>query len=91
MTDNDKLRRLPSIDRLLAGLDDVVEQWGHKAVTAALREVIQDRRQQITAGNSPETDEISIGQAAQQILHNHAAPQLRRVFNLTGTVLHTNL
>ena len=91
MTDNDKLRRLPSIDRLLAGLDDAVEQWGHKAVTAALREVIQDRRKQITAGNSPETDEISIGQAAQQILHNHAAPQLRRVFNLTGTVLHTNL
>jgi len=88
---NDKLRTLPSIDALLLGFDDAVEQYGHQAVTAALREVIQDRREQITAGNSPGTDEDSIKQAARQLLQNRAAPQLRRVFNLTGTVLHTNL
>ena len=82
---------LPSIDRLLLGFDDAVEQYGHQAATAALREVIQDRRQQIIAGNSPRADEVSIKKAARQLLENHAVSQLRRVFNLTGTVLHTNL
>lgn len=86
-----RLRMLPSIDRVLLGFDEAVEQYGHQAVTAALREVIQDCRRQIIAGNSPSLDEVSIKQAAQQLLQNYSAPQLRRVFNLTGTVLHTNL
>ncbi len=85
------LRMLPSIDRVLLGFNEAVEQYGHQAVTAALREVIEDCRIQITAGNSPSTDEVSIKRAARQILQKRSAPQLRRVFNLTGTVLHTNL
>jgi len=82
---------LPSVDRLLLGFDDALDAYGHHAVTAALREVIQDRREQIAAGHSPGTDEDSIKQAVRQVLQNHATPQPRRVFNLTGTVLHTNL
>ncbi len=81
-----KLRALPSIDRLLLGFGDAVEQFGHREVTGALREVIQERRKQISAGHSPGTDEISITEDARQILLNRASPGLRRVFNLTGGV-----
>jgi L-seryl-tRNA(Ser) seleniumtransferase len=82
---------LPSIDRLLLGFDDAVETYGHLAVTEALREVIQDRRKRIISDQSASTDENSIRQAAGRILRLRAAPQLQRVFNLTGTVLHSNL
>jgi L-seryl-tRNA(Ser) seleniumtransferase len=88
---NETFRELPSVDRLLLGFGDAVEQFGHQEVTGALREVIQQRREQISAGHSPGTDETSITEDARQILLNRAAPGLRRVFNLTGTVLHTNL
>jgi len=88
---NDKLRMLPSIDGLLLGFVDAVETYGHKAVTEALREVIQDRRKRIISGQSASTDENSIRQAAGRVLQLRAVPQLRRVFNLTGTVLHSNL
>lgn len=86
-----KLRALPSVDRLLGGFGDAVEQYGHRAATAALREIIDDRRGQITAGDSPDTDEASILEAAVEKLQHRATPQLRNVFNLTGTILHTNL
>lgn len=86
-----KLRALPSIDRLLLGCGDAIEQYGHQEVTAALREVIQERREKIAAGHSADTDEPSITAAARQILLKRSSPGLRKVFNLTGTVLHTNL
>ena len=87
----DKLRALPSIDRLLAGFDDAIRSYGHDVVTDALRAVIDDRRQRILAGQSPSTDEDSVREAARRILAASDAARLRRVFNLTGTVLHTNL
>jgi L-seryl-tRNA(Ser) seleniumtransferase len=87
----DKLRALPSIDRLLTGFDDAVTSYGHDAVTDALRAVIDDRRQRIIAGQSPSTDEDSVREAARRILAAGESARLRHVFNLTGTVLHTNL
>ena len=87
----DKLRALPSIDRLLAGFDGAVGTYGHEKVADALRAVIEDRRERILAGQSPSTDEDSIREAAGRILATSDAARLRRVFNLTGTVLHTNL
>ena len=64
----DKLRALPSIDRLLAGFDDVVDAYGHEVVTNALRTVIDDRRARILAGQSPSTEEDSVRAAARRII-----------------------
>ncbi|MGI9205212.1 MAG: L-seryl-tRNA(Sec) selenium transferase [Woeseiaceae bacterium] len=91
LPDKDKLRALPSIDRLLLGFGSTVEKYGHMATTVALREVIQNRRERIIAGHPSSTDEDSIRQAAERILETRAPPETRPVFNLTGTVLHTNL
>ena len=87
----DKLRMLPSVDRLLLGFDQAIEQYGHKATTAALREALQDIRARIVSGAPSSTDEAAIRQDALRMLQIEATPGLRRVFNLTGTVLHTNL
>lgn len=82
---------LPSIDGLLLGFDDAIETYGRPAVTRALREVTQDRRNRIASGQSASTGEDSIRQAALRILQIRTVAPLQRVFNLTGTVLHTNL
>jgi L-seryl-tRNA(Ser) seleniumtransferase len=87
----DKLRALPSVDRLLSGCDDEIAVFGHPSVTDALRAVIDDRRERIVAGQSPSSDADSIREAARRILLAGDSARLRRVFNLTGTVLHTNL
>ncbi len=60
-------------------------------MTAALREVTDEARAQIIAGQSPSIDHDSITQAAKQLLDDRSSPSHRRVFNLSGTVLHTNL
>ncbi|MCH8059189.1 MAG: L-seryl-tRNA(Sec) selenium transferase [Proteobacteria bacterium] len=82
---------MPSVDRLLLGFDEAIEQFGRKATTSALREALGDRRKRIVSGEPSSTDEIAIRQTALKMLRDGAAPGLRRVFNLTGTVLHTNL
>jgi L-seryl-tRNA(Ser) seleniumtransferase len=88
---NDQLRMLPSVDRLLLGFDEAIEEYGHQATTAALRKTLQDCRDCIASGEPTSTDESEIRSNAMKFLREEAAPGLRRVFNLTGTVLHTNL
>ena len=87
----DKLRALPSVDKLLQECGDAVQQYGHQAVTTALRAVLDDRRKAIVSGETPSIDAGSVKLAAQQALENQETPPLQRVFNLTGTILHTNL
>jgi L-seryl-tRNA(Ser) seleniumtransferase len=56
-------------------------------VTRSIREVLQELRKATHSGLS--TDQILVRVAER--LQNEAQPSLRPVFNLTGTVLHTNL
>ncbi|MGE3693253.1 MAG: L-seryl-tRNA(Sec) selenium transferase, partial [Novosphingobium sp.] len=81
-------QRLPSVDRVLR--DDrvapLVVQFGHVASADAVRAVLAHFR---AAGIVPEMAEIAGRISAH--LAARAAPALRKVFNLTGTVLHTNL
>ncbi len=89
------LTRLPSVDRVLNfdGVKELVEQFGHSQVTASVRQVLADLRSSLPAGSTTGgglTDR-AIGEAVGERLAARARPRLRRVFNLTGTVLHTNL
>ncbi|MDE2301597.1 MAG: L-seryl-tRNA(Sec) selenium transferase [Sphingomonadales bacterium] len=79
--------RPPSIDSLLraeAG-QALVAVHGHAATVAALRAAVAVRR---ARGASDATSLLADAAAR---LDARAAPMLKRVFNLTGTVLHTNL
>jgi L-seryl-tRNA(Ser) seleniumtransferase len=83
---------LPSVDRLLrepAG-SALRAQYGHAPLVEALRAELARRRAQPSAqdgAGSPQAILASAGAALERAMQ----PSLRRVFNLTGTVLHTNL
>src|SRR5215510_13124590 len=85
--------RLPSVDRVLrtdAGVAATV-RFGHKATVAAVRRTLSTLRNEVPSDQAPRTDPAAIAAEAGRLLQREDAPRLRRIFNLTGTVLHTNL
>ena len=88
------LSALPSVDRLLrhehaAGL---IAEFGRPAVTLAIRAVLGHVRAHSPDGEEAALpDELRLLEITARQLHADAQPSLRRVLNLTGTVLHTNL
>ncbi|MDB5655333.1 MAG: L-seryl-tRNA(Sec) selenium transferase [Tardiphaga sp.] len=83
------LRRLPSVDEVLrtAAAVEAVARFGRQAVVGAVRRVLSDIRTREAVAGEP--DDV-IAEVVRQ-LEQRAKPNLRSVFNLTGTVLHTNL
>jgi L-seryl-tRNA(Ser) seleniumtransferase len=87
-----QLSKLPSVSRLLSEIEvsALVDIHGHHVITQIVRETLAEARSAAQAGMpSPDDDKLirKITQDAQAL----ALPRLRPVFNLTGTVLHTNL
>ncbi|MFG1426039.1 L-seryl-tRNA(Sec) selenium transferase [Roseixanthobacter glucoisosaccharinicivorans] len=86
------LRALPSVDQVLkqdAGRA-ALDQHGRAATTEAVRAALDAARAATRAGTPPAAADAIAG-AALRALEARAQPSLRPVFNLTGTVLHTNL
>jgi len=83
------LRTLPSVDEVLrtAVAVGAVERFGRPAVVAAVRGALAAAR----ANGVASDDADRYADAALIQLEAQQQPNLRRVFNLTGTVLHTNL
>ena len=83
------LRKLPSVDVVLrtAAAPVAIERFGRPAVLGAIRRILSDSR---SGGAEPGQPEEVIAEAIVQ-LDARDRPSLRPVFNLTGTVLHTNL
>ena len=86
---------IPSLDRLLNGqaLESVLARHGRTQVTAVLRTYLDDLRRSALAGtlNSTALNEGTVAEILKAKLGEAARRRLRPVFNLTGTVLHTNL
>lgn len=87
--------RIPSVDALLrdAALAPLLADYGRSSTTAALRQVLDALRAQLRSGtlSAAHTAPAAIAAQVQQALEHRHAPRLKPVFNLTGTVLHTNL
>ena len=87
---------LPSVDRTL-NLPPVValiEAHGREAVTASARAVLAELREIIGGGDGaslPDLSDAALAMRIASVVEAEARPSLRPVFNLTGTVLHTNL
>jgi L-seryl-tRNA(Ser) seleniumtransferase len=84
--------RLPPVDRLLASpqLNAAAAEHGIPQVKRAVQEVLATNRAAIVGGAAvPDTDTL-IAQVRLR-LSQLSAPRLRPVFNLSGTVIHTNL
>ena len=81
-------RRLPSVERLVAGADgDDLAVYGRTAFTDAIRTVLAGLR--AAGGRVPDDAEIRAAAVGRLVAERRRS--LRPVFNLTGTVLHTNL
>lgn len=86
------LSQLPSVDKLLAdaGLAPLIDAYGRELLTDCVRLELSATRQAVQAG----ADIPSIAALLASIATSAAErtrPRLRPVFNLTGTLLHTNL
>ncbi|VCU68107.1 L-seryl-tRNA(Sec) selenium transferase [Pigmentiphaga humi] len=86
---------IPSLDRLLGSPDmqPALDAYGRTRVVATLRAHLDDLRAQARAGTlaAGEVTASAIAQASRRILDQASRPRLRTVYNLTGTILHTNL
>ncbi|KXU94260.1 L-seryl-tRNA(Sec) selenium transferase [Caballeronia megalochromosomata] len=87
--------RVPSVERVLASaeFEDVIAGYGRTQTLAALRETLDAWRADAQAGRAS-VDALSDAQLARTVgarLAKRARSSVRSVFNLTGTVLHTNL
>ncbi len=91
---NDKMNAraaIPSVDRLLGApaLAEACERLGRALMLDSTRAVLAEAREEAGAGRTVETAALiaRIEARAEAV----RAPSLKPVFNLTGTVLHTNL
>ena len=87
-------RALPSIDRLLKleAVVALIERHGRPLVVETLRAVLDEERALLAADPAPSAPgEEQLSARCSARLHALSQPSLRPVFNLTGTVLHTNL
>ena len=86
------LSELPSVDQLLntEGLRLPIARYGRHAVTQAIRHVLSEIRKNFHKKNKTINIELIILRVLSD-LENRFTPSLKKVFNLTGTVLHTNL
>ncbi len=84
-----RLRDLPSVDSLLADerVQTLAERHGRDLVLVAARAALARAREEIRAGFDPGDLSDRVGSEVEA----RAAPQLRRVLNATGVVIHTNL
>ncbi len=86
---------IPSLDRLLKsqGFQPLLDTFGRSQVLNTLRPYLDTLRAQARAGELVRlaVSTPAMVQVIQQQLTALAHPRLRPVFNLTGTVLHTNL
>lgn len=86
---------IPSVDRLLAlpAIQPLLAQYGRAPATESLRQLLDALRAAAVAGQLTRqalTDAALHDALATRLAREHQ-PRLRAVFNLTGTVLHTNL
>ena len=84
---DERLRGLPSVERLASAIDGLPRST---AVAASRRE-LEEQRSRILAGEDAETDFDQLVRAAARHGADLAAGSLRPLINATGVILHTNL
>ncbi len=83
----------PSVDRVArsAQAESLFDTYGRSAVIEAIRAVLDGHRARMVEAEHTPPNDAQIGNEVAERLKKRSTPSLRRMFNLTGTVLHTNL
>ena len=96
MNKNKLYRRIPKVDVLLENskIKLLSAQYGKELVLDAVREELENLRQSITSGDSEEVVVNKIENIEEyvekRVVLQHT-PNMKKVLNATGTILHTNL
>jgi L-seryl-tRNA(Ser) seleniumtransferase len=90
MSPQDELRRLPSVDRLLADAADLVKREGRDRCVAALRQALASARDAIRGGAAAPDAATLIANARTALIDRHSAAD-KPLINATGVIIHTNL
>ncbi|MDR5739192.1 MULTISPECIES: L-seryl-tRNA(Sec) selenium transferase [unclassified Caballeronia] len=89
------MARVPSVERVLASavFEPLIADYGRTQTLAMLRATLDAWRADAQAGRASvdALTETMLGHAVSLRLAKHAQSRVKSVFNLTGTVLHTNL
>ncbi len=88
-------RRIPSVERLLQGLDasGAAAQHPRRLVVACVRDAVERARRRLAGGCAP-AEAVGVDALladARALLEERSAPSLDRAVNATGIVIHTNL
>ena len=86
-------RALPSIDRLLKleAIGGLIDQYGRGLVVDTFRALLDEQRALLKHDDVAAPDDGELTRLCGERLHTATKASLKPVFNLTGTVLHTNL
>jgi len=87
------LSAIPSVDSLLneQSSKDLIFEYGRIAVTKAIRETLQAYRKNYSTAPQKIPTMKNLVSEVKRYLAESFSPSLKPLFNLTGTVLHTNL
>ena len=88
--------QVPSVDKLLRqdAVVGLMEIYGRQTTTNAVRALISQTRLEFKANGRKALEtllEKNLSSLLKNWLEHHSTPSLKLVYNLTGTVLHTNL
>ncbi len=92
-----KLRKVPSVDRLLEHPDviQLISETSQPFVVNLLRKVLQAFRHEILAGIAKDSEDLDptprLLMNLETELQHWTRPQLKKVINATGILIHTNL
>lgn len=92
-TQKQLLRALPGVDTLLDALTAEIpsETVPRSVLTSSAREALEATRRAIFTGADPTVDLASVLTLAHELIAKKMRPNLTRVVNGTGVVVHTNL
>ena len=88
-----RLRRLPSVDGLLAAdrMQDLAQTYSRALVVDAIRANLEAARRRILQAEDVDLSEAALLDRIADDLRRGFQPRLRPVINATGVILHTNL
>ncbi|MFQ3788763.1 L-seryl-tRNA(Sec) selenium transferase [Halomonas sp. A29] len=89
----DVRRSLPAVDTLLAhpSVQAARQRHGHCLTRRAVRETLDETRNHLAGADTAPPGIETLAELARSRVAELARPASRAVFNLTGTVIHTNL